>query len=272
MQRFSISPRGMLASFWRNRGLILALTEREVIGRYKGSFLGILWSLFNPLLMLTIYTFFFSTVFKARWPGGSESKTEFALILFSGLLIFNFFSESIGRAPSLIVGNANYVKKVVFPLEIMGFVLIGSAGFHFLASMAIWLLFYFIFFGLPSIEILYFPIILIPLILLAIGFAWFLSSLGVYLRDVSQVVNAAIPALMFLSPVFFPISALPQQLHLVFQLNPLTFLIEEARGVLIWKQGIHWDHWLIQTAFSSVFAWLGYVWFQKTRKGFADVL
>ncbi len=272
MQQFTVYPRGMLSSFWNNRGLILALTEREVIGRYKGSFLGIMWSLFNPLLMLTIYTFFFSTVFKARWPGGSESKTEFALILFSGLLIFNFFSESLGRAPSLIVGNANYVKKVVFPLEILGFVLVGSAGFHFLASMTIWLLFYFIFFGVPSIYILYFPFILIPLMLLAIGFAWFLSSLGVYLRDVSQVVNAAIPALMFLSPVFFPISALPEQLHVAFQLNPLTFLIEEARNVLIWKQDIHWAHWIVQTALSGLFAWLGYAWFQKTRKGFADVL
>ncbi len=248
------------------------MTKREVIGRYKGSFLGIMWSLFNPLLMLTIYTFFFSTVFKARWPGGSDSKTEFALILFSGLLIFNFFSESVGRAPSLIISNVNYVKKVVFPLEIMGFVLVASAGFHFLASMAIWLLFYLIFFGIPSIYVLYFPFILIPLILLAMGFAWFLSSLGVYLRDVSQIVNAAIPALMFLSPVFFPISALPEQLHIVFQLNPLTFLIEEARNVLISKQGIHWGHWIVQTALSGLFAWLGYVWFQKTRKGFADVL
>lgn len=272
MQRFPLSPAGMLTSFWNNRGLILALTEREVIGRYKGSFLGIMWSLFNPLLMLTIYTFFFSTVFKARWPGGSESKTEFALILFSGLLIFNFFSESLGRAPSLIVGNVNYVKKVVFPLEIMGFVLVASAGFHFLASMVIWLLFYFIFFGLPSVQALYFPFILIPLILLAMGSAWFLSSLGVYLRDVSQIVTAAIPALMFLSPVFFPISALPEQLHIIFQLNPLTFLIEEARGVLIWKQDLHWGHWLIQTVLSGIFAWLGYVWFQKTRRGFADVL
>jgi lipopolysaccharide transport system permease protein len=272
MQEFTFTPKGMLSSFWLNRNLILALTQREVIGRYRGSFLGIMWSLFNPLLMLTIYTFFFSTVFKARWPGGTESKTEFALILFSGLLIFNFFAESLGRAPSLIVSNANYVKKVVFPLETLCYVLVASAGFHFLASMTVWFLFYFLFFGLPSIYILYFPFVLIPLVLLTMGFGWLLSSLGVYLRDVSQVVIAAIPALMFLSPVFFPISALPEQLHVVFQLNPLTFLIEEARNVLIWNQGIRWGHWFVQTALSGIFAWLGYFWFQKTRKGFADVL
>nr|WP_312196778.1 ABC transporter permease [Brucella anthropi] len=272
MQRFHISPQAMLSSFWHNRGLILALTEREVIGRYKGSFLGIMWSVFNPILMLTIYTFFFSTVFKARWPGGSESKTEFALVLFAGLLIFNFFAECLGRAPSLIVGNTNYVKKVVFPLEILGFVLAASAGFHFIISMIIWLLFYIIFFGIPSMQIVYFPFILFPLILLSLGFTWFLSSLGVYLRDVGQVVNATIPALMFLSPVFFPISALPDHLHLVFQLNPLTFLIEQARGVLIWSQNMNWERWLVQTMLSGIFAWLGFVWFQKTRKGFADVL
>lgn len=266
------SPIALASSFWCNRSLILALTKREVIGRYKGSLLGILWSLFNPILMLTVYTFFFSVVFKARWPGGTDSKTEFALILFSGLLVFNFFSECLGRAPLMIVGNPNYVKKVVFPLETLSFVLVGAAGFHFLASLLVWLLFYIVFFGAPAIQVLYLPLVLVPLLLLTLGFIWILASLGVYLRDVAQVVTAVIPALMLLSPVFFPISALPESLHLAFQLNTLTFLIEQARGVLIWQQSISWDHWAIQTAFSAIFAWAGYAWFQKTRKGFADVL
>ncbi|MCE4068985.1 MULTISPECIES: ABC transporter permease [Pseudomonas] len=268
----STSPRSLLSSYWNNRGLLLALTKREVIGRYKGSLLGILWSLFNPILMLTVYTFFFSTVFKARWPGGSESKTEFALVLFSGLLIFNFFAECLGRAPTLVLGNPNYVKKVVFPLETLPFVLVGAAGFHFIASLVVWLLFYLVFFGIPAIQVLYLPLILIPLVLLTLGFSWILASLGVYLRDVNQVVTAVIPALMLLSPVFYPISALPEQMHVIFQLNPMTFLIEQTRGILIWKQHVQWDHWLVQTLASAVFAWIGYAWFQKTRKGFADVL
>lgn len=272
MQMASISPIQLCSGYWKNRGLILALIKREVIGRYKGSLFGTLWSLFNPVLMLTVYTFFFSTVFKARWPGGTDSKTEFALILFSGLLIFNFFAECVGRAPTLIIGNPNYVKKVVFPLETLSFVLVGAAGFHFLASLAVWLLFYFIFFGTPAIEVLYLPLVLIPLLLLTLGLVWILASLGVYLRDVSQIVGAIIPALMLLSPVFFPISALPENMHLAFQLNPLTFLIEQARGVLVWKQSISWEHWAIQTIASAIFAWAGFAWFQKTRKGFADVL
>lgn len=272
MQPTSTSLFSLLLSYWKNRGLILALTKREVIGRYKGSLLGILWSLFNPMLMLAVYTFFFSTIFKARWPGGSESKTEFALVLFSGLLIFNFFAECVSRAPTLVLSNPNYVKKVVFPLETLPFVLVGAAGFHFLASLVVWLLFFLMFFGLPALQVLYLPLILIPLLLLTLGFIWILASLGVYLRDVNQVVAAVIPALMLLSPVFYPISALPQQMHVVFQLNPMTFLIEQTRGILIWKQSLEWEHWLIQTLASGVFAWIAYVWFQKTRKGFADVL
>lgn len=272
MRADSKSPLSLVSSYWGNRGLILALTKREVIGRYKGSLLGILWSLFNPILMLTVYTFFFSTVFKARWPGGSESKTEFALILFSGLLIFNFFAECLGRAPTLVLGNPNYVKKVVFPLEVLPFVLVGAAGFHFLASLAVWLLFYLIFFGVPAFHALYLPLILIPLVLLTLGSSWILASLGVYLRDVNQIIAAIIPALMLLSPVFFPISTLPEQMHVFFQLNPMTFLIEQTRGVLIWQKNMEWSHWLIQTIASAGFAWIGYAWFQKTRKGFADVI
>jgi len=272
MQNFSIHPREILTSFWRNRGLTVALIKREVIGRYKGSIIGVLWSLINPVLMLTVYTFFFSVVFKARWPGGSESKTEFALTLFAGLLIFNFFSECVGRAPSLILGNVNYVKKVVFPLEILPFVGIGAAGFHFLASLAIWLSFYLVFYGTLTFEMLYLPVIIVPLIFWVLGFSWLLASFGVYLRDVNQIVSAIIPALMLLSPVFYPISSLPEQMHILFQLNPLTYLIEQTRGVLIWKQDLIWETWLIQTLLAGIFAWVGYAWFQKTRKGFADVL
>ena len=141
MKTFSESPVQMFATAWQNRGLILALTKREVIGRYKGSALGLLWSFFNPLFMLIVYTFVFSQVFKSRWPGGSDSKIEFALLLFSGLMVFNLFSECLGRAPGLILANPNYVKKVVFPLEILPFVSLGSALFHLLISLGVWILF-----------------------------------------------------------------------------------------------------------------------------------
>jgi lipopolysaccharide transport system permease protein len=126
MQDFSVAPTEIARSLWRNRSLVRSLVQREVVGRYRGSFLGILWSFFNPVFMLLVYTFVFSVVFKARWGTASDSKTEFALVLFAGLLVFNVFAECFNRAPTLILSNVNYVKKVVFPLEILPWVTLGS--------------------------------------------------------------------------------------------------------------------------------------------------
>jgi lipopolysaccharide transport system permease protein len=272
MQNFSTSPREMVASVWRNRSLIRALVTREVLGRYRGSALGILWSFFNPVFMLVVYTFVFSVVFKARWSAGSDSKTEFALVLFAGLLIFNLFSECIGRAPSLILANVNYVKKVVFPLEILAWVSLGSAFFHTLVSFSVWLLFYLVFFGFPQATLILFPFVLIPLVLFTLGISWFLASLGVYLRDVGQMISLAITVLMFLSPIFYPVSALPEKYQILLHLNPLTLVIEQARDVLIWGKLLNPLIFAIYCMVSGLVAWLGFAWFQKTRKGFADVL
>jgi lipopolysaccharide transport system permease protein len=272
MQSFSASPREMLASLWRNRNLIKTLIEREVIGRYRGSFMGILWSVLNPIFMLAVYTFVFSVVFKARWSGGGESKTEFALVLFAGLIVFNLFSECINRAPALILSNINYVKKVVFPLEILPWVSLGSAIFHSCISLIVWIIAYFCIFGLPHITILLIPLIALPLILFIMGLSWALASLGVYLRDVSQFIGIMTTILMFLSPIFFPTSALPEQYRHLLLLNPLTPVIEQTRDVLYWGKSP--DIWILclYSMAAAIIAWLGFCWFQKTRKGFADVL
>lgn len=272
MRRYPISPRELIASLWRNRSLILALTRREVLGRYRGSFLGILWSFFNPVFMLAVYTFVFSVVFKARWSGGSESRTEFALVLFAGMIVFNLFSECINRAPALILTNVNYVKKVVFPLEILPLVALGAAAFHMLVSMAVWLIFYLIFFGVPHATVLLLPAVLLPLVLFTLGTSWILAALGVYLRDVGQVVGVATTALLFLSPIFYPVSALPPQFQTLMTLNPLTFVIEHTRKVLVWGELPAAGSMIAAIGVGSAAAWLGFVWFQKTRKGFADVL
>ena len=166
MQHFSASPREMLASLWRNRELIKAAAKREVLGRYRGSIMGILWSFFNPLFMLAVYTFVFSEVFKARWNTASNSKTEFALVLFAGLIMFNLFSECINRAPGTILANINYVKKVVFPLEVLPFITLFSAAFHGLVSLGVWLLAYVVFWGAPHATALYLPLIVFPFMLL----------------------------------------------------------------------------------------------------------
>ena len=262
----------MLGSLWRNHNLIISLVKREVIGRYRGSVLGLLWSFFNPVLMLAVYTFVFSVVLKTRWNAGSNSQLEFALVLFAGLLIFNLFSECATRAPTLILANINYVKKVVFPLEILPWVALGSAFFHMTVSFGVWLLFYLAFFGVPQPTMLLFPLILLPLVLFTMGVSWILASLGVYLRDVSQIIGMVTTTLMFLSPVFYPLSSLPKEYQPFFNLNPLTPAIEQARGVLIWGQAPDSLDLGIYTLAAATIAWLGFAWFQKTRRGFADVL
>lgn len=272
MQHFPVSPSEMAASLWRNRDLITALTKREVVGRYRGSFMGILWSFFNPVFMLAVYTFVFSVVFKARWSGGSESKTEFALILFTGMIVFNLFSECVSRAPSLILSNVNYVKKVVFPLEILSIVSLGAAVFHLMISVIVWLLFYVIYFGVPHPTLLLLPLVLLPLALFTLGVSWLLASLGVYLRDVGQIVGVVITAMMFLSPIFYPVSALPEQYQTLLHFNPLTPMIEQTRQALVWGNVPDIKIWSAYLVGSGAVAWFGFAWFQKTRKGFADVL
>jgi len=272
MRRYSISPQEMIASFWHNRGLIRALIKREVFSRYRGSAMGLLWSFFNPVLMLAVYTFVFSVVFKARWVGGSGSKTEFALVLFAGLMVFNLFAECVNRAPSLVLGNVNYVKKVVFPLEVLPVVALGSAVFHFLVSLAVWLGFYLIFFGVPQLTICQLPLVMLPTVLMTLGLSWFLASLGVYLRDVAQIIGVVTTVLMFLSPVFYPIVGMPEEYRPFMQISPLTFVVEQARDAMVWGKGLDGSGWGLYTGVSIVVAWLGFAWFQKTRKGFADVL
>ena len=268
----SFRPSALLRSFHTNRSLIFNLIKREVVGRYRGSVMGLLWSFFNPVFMLVVYTFMFSVVFRARWLGGSDSKVEFALVLFAGLLVYNLFSEVLNRAPSLILNNANYVKKVIFPLEVLPIVAFGAAAFHMLVSLLVWLLFYTLFFGLPAWTVIQLPVVLVPLILMTLGLAWILASLGVYLRDVGQIIGVITMALMFLSPIFYPVAALPEQYHIFMYMNPITYIVEETRNVMIWGKLIDWNAWARWTAGAAVVAWLGFAWFQKTRKGFADVL
>ena len=272
MQHFSIAPREMVASLWRNRYLIKTSIQREVVGRYRGSFMGILWSFLNPVFMLSVYTFVFSVVFKARWHAGSDSKTEFALILFAGLMVFNLFAECVNRAPGLILANVNYVKKVIFPLEILPWVSLGAALFHAIVSLLVWLIAYMLLFGMPHITLLLLPVVVGPLLLFIMGLSWGLAAFGVYLRDISQIIGVFTTALLFLSPIFYSASSLPEKYQIFLQFNPLTPVVEQARGVLFFGKLPDMNILLICYFCSLCVAWLGFAWFQKTRKGFADVL
>ncbi|BBP58654.1 ABC transporter permease [Pseudomonas sp. St316] len=272
MQSFSTTPAAMVKSVLVNRILIYVLIRREVIGRYKGSMLGILWSFFTPVFMLVVYTFVFSVVFKARWSGGGESKSEFALVLFAGLLVFNLFSECVNRAPGLVLANTNYVKKIVFPLETLPLVSLGAALFHMGVSVLAWLVFYIVLFGTPPVTALLLPVVLFPLVLLTLGISWFLASISVYLRDIGQFIGIIITAMLFLSPIFYPLSTLPQSYQVALQANPLTLPVEMVRDVMFWGKAPQWEHLAAYSAISVLIACAGFAWFQRTRKGFADVI
>lgn len=271
------SLHAMLISLWHNRALILQMSRRDVIGRYRGSAIGLLWSFLNPLLMLAVYTFFFAVVFKSRWGAvpsgaGEESKTLFAVILFVGMIVHGLFAEVLNRAPTLILANVNYVKKVVFPLEILPVISMCAALFHSFISMIVLLVVFVIFNGYLHWTIIFTPLIFLPIIILTMGLAWMLASLGVFVRDVGQTIGLAMTVMMFLSPVFYPIASLPVFMRPWMLANPLTFIIEQARAIIVWGQIPNWTGLFIYTIVAIFIAWLGFVWFQKTRKGFADVL
>lgn len=271
--RQSTSMLELMHSLWTKRELIIEMTKREVIGRYRGSVLGLAWSFLNPIFMLSVYTFVFSVVFKSRWGiGNDESKTQFAVVLFVGMIVHALFAEVINRAPNLILSNVNYVKKVVFPLEVLPVIAMGAALFHNLVSLVVLLAAFIALNGYLYWTVIFIPLVLFPLMILTLGLAWFLASLGVFLRDVGQTVGIITMVMMFLAPVFFPITALPEQYRPFIMANPLTFIIEQARAVLIWGQTPDWLGLGLYTVAATMVAWLGYTWFQKTRHGFADVV
>lgn len=273
MLRFSVSPKEMIFCLWRNRQLAMVLARREVAGRYRGSVMGLLWSFLNPILMIAVYTFVFSVVFKARWGGGADETTvQFAVVLFVGVITHGLLSEVLNRAPTLVTSNVNYVKKVVFPLEILPVSVLGAALFHSLISIGVLLITFLIFNGFLHWTIIFLPLIFLPLVIFILGVAWMLASLGVFLRDVGQTIGIVTMVMLFMAPVFYPITALPESFRFWIMLNPLTFIIEQARDVLIWGRLPDWAGLGIYTVMAFAVAWAGFFWFQKTRKGFADVL
>ncbi|MFN8432890.1 MAG: ABC transporter permease [Anaerolineales bacterium] len=267
------SPIAMFSSFWRNRQLIWQMTRREISGRYRGSLLGLAWSFLNPLVMLMVYTFVFSVIFQSRWGEDQiANRSDFAIVLFTGMIVYNFFAEIVNRSPSLIITNVNYVKKVVFPLEILPWVSIGSVLFHSIVSFGVLLILQLaVDFSLPATALL-FPIVFMPLIFACMGIAWFLAALGVFVRDIGQITSVVTTIMMFLSAVFYPLSALPQQYQSLLRLNPLILIITECRNVLIFDNPPDWTalgfSWLVGLCMASG----GFWWFQKMRKGFADVI
>jgi len=268
----SLNPKGIFTSLVKYQSLIRQLAKREVSSRYRGSVMGFFWTLLNPLLMLTIYTFIFGYVFKARWGDMNLGDGGFALTLFCGLIVHGVFAECINRAPTLISSNVNYVKKVVFPVEILPWVTIYAAFFHALMSFLVLLIFSLIVNGNIPITALWLPVVLAPYVIFLVGCLWLFSALGVYLSDIQQLMGVMTTALLFLSPVFYPISALPEILQGWIYLNPLTLIMEQSREVLLWGHSPDFKLLFLYSIVALTIAIFGFVLFQKSRRGFADVL
>ncbi|WPB57801.1 ABC transporter permease [Xylophilus sp. GOD-11R] len=265
-------PTDVLRSLLVNRHLIVQLVRREISGRYRGSFLGVLWTFVNPLLMLAIYTFIFGYVFKSRWRSDAASPIEFSVVIFAGVMLHTLIAECINKAPTLIVGQTNFVKKVIFPLHCLAWVTVGSALFHTLISIFIFLVAVAFMQGSLSIGILWMPVLIAPFALMVAGVVWVVAALGVYLRDIGQLMGLMSSVLMFLAPIFYPLQSVPDRFRAILYLNPLTFVVEQVRAVAIWGQPVDWVGWCVYTAVSFLVAACGLTVFQRLRSGFADVL
>lgn len=259
--------------FWR---LVKNLTIREVRSKYQGSLLGLLWAVIGPLIMLALYTFVFTVIFKASWPtveGQPDfGSLGFALTLFTGLIIHAFIADVLSAAPKCILSNKNYVKKVVFPLEVLPLTQSGAALFHFLLKVLI--LFAFILIavgGLPWTALLT-PLVLLPLIMIVSGVAFFVAAIGVYLRDINQVMPQIVTGLLFLGPILYPTASAPAPLRPILLLNPIGIPVEQFRNVVLFAQPPQWEYLLAYSIASLVVLVFGYWVFRMLQVGFADVM
>ncbi|NMG56050.1 ABC transporter permease [Aromatoleum aromaticum] len=257
---------------WRHRELLREMTRREIVRRYRGSALGAIWLVLAPLLMLAVYAFVFGVVFQVRWGGVGDSKAMFAAVLFCGVSVFSLFADVLNRSPMLILENVNYVKKVVFPLEILSYVAVLAACLHFAFSLVVLLVFVGVSMGVPPLSVVALPLVLLPFLLVLVGLSWLVAALGVFLRDVAQVTGFITTAMMFLSPVFYPITAVPESYRHLLWLNPMTHVVEMFRGILIFGRWPAWQELLLWWLVAAGALLIGHAVFRRLRSGFADVL
>ncbi|MFZ1814297.1 MAG: ABC transporter permease [Rhizobiaceae bacterium] len=260
--------------FQKRVQLFSQLARREIVGRYRGTILGLFWSLVTPMFMLAIYTFVFAGVLKARWilPSGEESAIGYSLVIFSGLIVFQLFAEVVLRAPGLMVANQNFVKRIVFPLDVLVPVSIGVAAFQALISFAVLAVFLLAYTGKVPMTFLLVPLICVPLLMILAGIGWFLASLGTYVRDISHVLGPLVTACQFMSPIFYPSSVLPPWVSKLIFLNPITVPVEQVRKVAVYGDLPDMAQLGVYTIVAVLVMVCGLYWFERTRKGFADVL
>ena len=264
-----LNPLRIFDDIWCHRYLLGQLVKRDVLLRYRGAMFGVLWIFLSPLLMLAIYAFIFGQVFQSRWPQ-QDGGLPFWLLLYSGLITFNIFAETVSRAPTAVRGYPSFVKKIIFPVHILPVVPLGAALVHGAFNFLILLVVLACVGGL-HVEILLYPLLLLPVVLLALGISWFVAAWGVFIKDMTQIIPMFVQMLMFLSPVFYPASAVPKMLRPMYQFNPLGAVIETSRTTVT-GQSIDWGTWGIALTFCLAVSILGYAFFQHSRGEFADAL
>ncbi|MFC5420131.1 ABC transporter permease [Bosea eneae] len=267
-----VTPLTPFSVIWNNKHLLRRLVSQEVQSRYRGSLLGVVWSVLVPLSQLLVFTFIFTSVIPSRWGSNSGNVGEFSLNLFVGLIVYGLFSEALGRAPMLLLENPSYLKKVVFPVELLGVSALILALVNALISLVILLVFQFASTGAISVTVIALPLVIIPFVLLLCGLIWFLCATGVYVRDLRYAIGPILSLFMFLSPVFYPASSLPSEFAWIFALNPLVPAIEQVRAIVLYGQWPTMRSILEMWTIGLISIWLGYLWFSGTRRGFADVV
>jgi homopolymeric O-antigen transport system permease protein len=251
--------------------LIISLARRELVARYKGSVLGILWALLTPVVMITIFTFIFAEIFGARF-GVSSSPWDYALYLFCGLLPWTMFQETVQQSATVIVSHANLVKRVVFPLETLPLALtLTSLINQLFGTLALLIAIVVIRHELHA-SLLWLPVLLIPQLILTMGAAWLTASLGVFLRDTAQGIALLMMAWMFLTPIIYPESAVPERYRPFINANPFTSLVRSYRRILLEGTAPDWPSLAYFSAWSLVLFCFGYWWFARSRRNFADVI
>jgi len=267
------NPVRLFRHLWECREIILPMTRREIAGRYRGSWLGFGWSFLQPLLMLAVYTFVFSVVFEIRWGvSPEESRAAFAIALFMGLISFSIFAETVNGAPTSILSQPNLVKRVVFPLEVLPLVRLLSTFVQAFFSLAVLILGMLAVFGGVPWTMALLPLIWVPLGFFTLGLAYFLASVGVFIRDVGTLTGIFTTMLLFLSPIFYPMRAVPEKFHFIYRLNPVAVFVEEARKVAVWGIQPDWTWLAFAGLFSLAVLIFGFLWFMKSKNAFADVL
>lgn len=266
-------PWSPYATAWRNRRLIAVLGRRHFEARYRRSLLGSSWFILQPLFLLCVYYVVFSTIFRSRWDAGAGFDGQpFALLLFSGLVIYWVFADTANEAPRLIQSNRIYLNQGIFPTETLPWVSLFGSLISFTLSSIVFAVFFLTTQGLPPPTWLLFPLLMIPLSLFALGTSLWLSSLGAFVDDVAHVVRLFTTALLFLSPIFYPLARVPEDYQGLYLLNPIARLLEMSKAVLFVGVPPDWSSLLGVTIAASIFVWSGHVWFVRVKRGFADVL